>query len=160
MRRLSIAVALVLVFAVFAYAGARGKKYKEHTIHGMKYDQHTIELLLDDSEVPAEVTADERGVKKLKGKFKLDKSKPVEEAALDFIDKHRNAFGLKDPKRELKLRDDKPSWHMSFQQYYNDVPVWSHSIGIHLGADDEIIAGIHYCTGCEFKFIEHILIIS
>jgi len=142
LRRLTVAVALVLTVAAVAYAGPKGKKYGKHTIHGMKYDKAAIEKLIDDSEVPAEVTADERGVQKLKGKFKLDKSMEVEDAAVDFIDRHRNAFKLKDPKKELKLDEKKVhkegDTHIYYQQTYNGLPIWQKMATIHLDKNNDI----------------------
>jgi Peptidase propeptide and YPEB domain/Fungalysin/Thermolysin Propeptide Motif len=132
LRKLALATVLVLAVAVTA---AAGEKYGQHTIRGMNYDKAAVEKLLDDSEVPAEVTADERGVKELKGKFRLDQSMPVEDAVLDFIDRHRNAFMLKDPKKELK-RNSKEG--LRYQQIYNGVPVWGHSLSVHLNQDYDV----------------------
>ncbi len=150
MRKLSVTVALVLAVATVAYAGPKGKKYGEHTIHGMRYDKAAVEKLLDDSEVPAEVTADERGVQKLKGKFKLDRSMTVEDAAVDFIDRHRNAFKLKEPKKELKLEEKKiyktgkGGGILYYDQTYNGLPVWGHLVSVIFTTDsdiDEIVGG-------------------
>ena len=70
------------------------------------------------------------------------RNKPVDEAALDFIDKHRNAFGLKSPKNELKLlRKSEQQWgsvDVSFQQNINGVPIWGSSVGVHLNKDKDI----------------------
>jgi len=147
MKHITTAFVLVLAFATVVHAGQRGKKYGEHTIHGMKYDRAAIEKLLDDSEVPAEVTADERSVQKLKGKFKLDRSMKVADAAVDFIDQHRNAFKLKDPKKELKTtrieNHKEGDIHVRYQQTYDDIPVWGQEIIVHInkGHDlDRIIA--------------------
>jgi hypothetical protein len=107
MKYISIALALVLALATVAFAGARGKKYGKHTIHGINYDRAAVEKLLDDSEVPGEVKAYAWGIREVKGRFKLDKSMKLEDAMLDFVDRHRNAFKLKDPKNELKQRGQK-----------------------------------------------------
>jgi Zn-dependent metalloprotease len=142
MKHISIALVLVLALATVAFAGARGKKYGKHTIHGMNYDRAAVEKLLDDSEAPAEVTADERGVQKLKGKFKLDKSMNIEDAAVDFIDRHRDAFKLKDPKKELRLDEKKVhkegDTHIYYEQTYNDVPIWQAMVTVHLDKDNDI----------------------
>jgi len=138
MRKLTLTLALLLAVATVAYAGPKGRKYGEHTIHGMHYDKAAIEKLLDDSEVPAEVTAYDVGVREVKGKFKLDKSAKVEDAAVDFIDQHRNAFKLKDPKKELKQRGEKFKYGAGFQQIYNGIPVWLKGIGVSLDKDHDI----------------------
>ncbi|MBI5696562.1 MAG: hypothetical protein HZC51_12670, partial [Nitrospirae bacterium] len=77
------------------------------------------------------------------GKFKIDKNKPVEEAALDFIDRHRNAFGLQYAKKEFKLSEKK---HRSsygdafihYQQIYNDIPIWGKVLTVHQNKDQDI----------------------
>jgi len=147
MKRLVVlpVLALVLVFASAAHAGPRVKKYGIHTIHGKNYDRGAIEKLLDDSDGPAVVSADENVIGRLKGKFKLDKSKPVEEAAVaavDFIDRHRNAFKLKEPKKELKLRskDIHPNGNISIslKQTFNGIPIWGKSMGVHLTKQHDI----------------------
>ncbi len=142
MKKLTIAITLILVVATVALAGPKGKKYGKHTIHGMGYDKAAIEKLLDDSEVPGEVTAYAWGIRKVNGKFKLDRAMKVEDAAVDFIDQHRNAFKLKAPKKELKLirkeNHKKGNIHVRYQQTYNGIPVWGQEIIVHINKEHEL----------------------
>ncbi|MBI5191080.1 MAG: hypothetical protein HZA22_10435 [Nitrospirae bacterium] len=115
-------------------AGAGPKR----VIHGKPDDRAAVMALLDESEGDAEAWSTEKYIFKLKGKFKIDKDKPADEAALDFIDRHRSLFWFKEPKHELRLSDREPSADMSFQQSVNGVSVWGHSLCIHLDNDDEV----------------------
>jgi len=142
-----VAVLMVLVAAVaFAQQADHGKdkdKNKEnqgprHVIHGKPENRHAIDMLLDESLDDAEVAAEDT-ISELKGRFKLDKSKPEEEAAIDFIDRHRNAFGLKNPRGELRvLRKEeiknhtktKNRTHTLFEQVFNGVPIWNKRLGV------------------------------
>jgi Zn-dependent metalloprotease len=139
---LALAMALVAVSAFAAQAEQGGDKDKpKRIIHGKPADRHAIEMLLDESDGDAEVAAG-KTISELKGRFKLDKSKPVEEAAVDFIDRHRNAFGLKNPKDELKLikkvTTQKGMTYVHLQQTYNGVPVWQKIVTVHLDKDEDI----------------------
>ncbi|MBI5191373.1 MAG: PepSY domain-containing protein [Nitrospirae bacterium] len=135
--------ALLLVFApvIMSAALARADEATAkpmRVIHGNPVDRRAVEALLDESVGDAEVKIGRGKVKELKGKFRIDKNKPVEEAALDFIDRHRNAFGLKDPKRELKQSGTKAEYGAHYQQEYNGVPIWLHSMSVYLDKDHDV----------------------
>jgi len=142
MKRSVILLTLVLIFAQTTYAGPKGKKYGIHTIHGKNYDRGAIEKLLDESDEPANVYAGENGISELEGKFRLDRNKPVEEAAVNFIDRHRHAFKLKEPKKELKLQNkNEDKWGLTdihYQQTCNGVPIWGKVISVHIDRENDI----------------------
>ena len=117
---------------------------KRVTIHGKHEDKRAIERLADESLDDVEIETGPKTIIKLKGRFKIDRNKPVEEAAVDFIDRHRNAFGLKNPKEELQLEDEKNkrSSILSFQQTYNGVPVWQKGIGVLVNRENNEILQI------------------
>ncbi|MBI5190969.1 MAG: hypothetical protein HZA22_09865 [Nitrospirae bacterium] len=146
-----IAALFMVLVSVVVFAGqAEMKKDKggdngkpKRTIHGNPENRRAVEALLDESEGDAEVEMDGRGkrVTRLKGKFRIDRNKPVEEAALDFIDRHGNAFGLKDAKRELiKEERAKDSDITTYQQIYNGVPVWQKGMGARTNKDGDIVS--------------------
>ncbi|MBI5695567.1 MAG: hypothetical protein HZC51_07500 [Nitrospirae bacterium] len=141
-RKLALIVmAMMMAFASVAMpAGADETAAKpKRTIHGGDhYDIGSVERMLDESLGDADAYVHDKGIIKLKGKFPIDKNKPVEEAVLDFIDRHRNAFGLKDAKRELKQRGEKFNYGAGFQQIYNGVPVWQKGVGVSLDKDYDI----------------------
>ena len=81
-------------------------------------------------------------IRNLAGRFRIDKSKPVEEAALDFIDRHREAFGFNNPKVELrldkKMEHKEGDAHVYFQQTYHGVPIWQKIVNIHVANSRDI----------------------
>lgn len=117
----------VVAFVLFTAAVASAAQI--HTVP--KLDQRVIDKLLGESLGDREVRINPGGtrVTELKGRFPIDKEKPVPEAVLDFIGRHRDAFGLKDPETELKTPQMLNDYFI-FEQVYNGVPVW----GKHLGA--------------------------
>lgn len=143
---------MLMLYAVPVFAGQGepaangngGKPVKNYNIRGKAVDRHAVEMLLDESEVDGgvEMSFDGKTVKKLRGSFKLDRSKPEEEAAVDFIDRHRNAFGLKNPRMELKLiKKEVDKWGFSTIQYkhvFNGVPIWDDIVGVHLDENKNI----------------------
>ncbi|MBI5695364.1 MAG: hypothetical protein HZC51_06435, partial [Nitrospirae bacterium] len=108
-----IASLVMVLVSVVVFAGqAEMKKDKggddgkpKRIIHGKPENRRAVEALLEESAGDAEITAGPQTISRLEGKFKIDKNKPVEEAALDFIDRHRNAFGLQYAKKEFKLSE-------------------------------------------------------
>ncbi len=130
---------VLLTAGAFAQVNAGGATKPGYNIKGGKpVDRYAIETLMDDSLVPAEVTMSRSGkiAGEVRGKFSIDTSKPLEEACLDFIDRHRDAFGLKDPKSELKLSrkdiDTSGRIHLLFQQMYNGIPIENSGVGVNL----------------------------
>ena len=132
-------------------AGA-GKKYNikgGEVLKGGRWEQQiadrpAIEKLLDESEIAGEATVSQDGktLTSLTGRFKIDSDKPVEEAVLDFIDRHRDSFALKDPKNELKFsHKDTNDWrlNLSYQQIYKGIPIYWYWLNAHL-KDGKIIS--------------------
>lgn len=142
--KIIVAILIVLIAAIaFAEQTEINKPaIPRYNIKGGKpVDRHSIERLMDDSLEPAEVRMHPNGkrIMEVNGRFSIDKSEPVEEAAVDFIDKHRNAFGLKKPKGELrvlkKYQDEfrkkfKDRSLISFEQLFNGVPIWNKRLGV------------------------------
>ncbi|MBI5695322.1 MAG: hypothetical protein HZC51_06210 [Nitrospirae bacterium] len=129
---------LMLAFALAYTAPSRADEAAakpKRVIHGNPQDRRAVEALLEESVGDAEVTVG-KTISSLNGKFKLDKNKPVEDAALDFIDRHRNAFGLKNAKREFKLirRDEHEEGdvNLRFNQSFNGVPIWGKELIVHI----------------------------
>ncbi len=116
----------------------QGKKY---VIHGKPVERRAVENMMEESIEDGEVWAG-KTVSKLKGRFHLDKNKSVEEAAVDFIDRHRNAFGLKNPKAELKFQEKhtikEGLTYVHFQQTLNGIPVWESIVSVVLDKDNNI----------------------
>jgi len=140
-----LAVFLVLVSAVaFAQQAEKGveKSGPKRIIHGKPADRRAVEMLLDESDGDAAVDAADKTIIKLKGKFKIDRNKPIEEAVVDFIDRHRNAFGLNNAKEELIL-NRKDSYNegdvdLRFNQSYRGVPIWGCEVLVHLDKTREL----------------------
>jgi Zn-dependent metalloprotease len=61
-----------------------------------------------------------------------------------FFEQYKNLLQLRDPVRELRLRDYRTdelgSKHLKFEQTYQGVPVWASEVTLHLDANDEIYA--------------------
>jgi Zn-dependent metalloprotease len=133
------AILLVLIGAV-AFAGQGHEK--RVIIHGKHEDKRAIENLADDSEGDVEIDTGPKTIINIKGRFRLDLSKPVEDEAVDFIDRHRDAFGLKNPQEELKLyRKEVDKWGLTdifYQQTYNGVPIWSSGVSVLLNRSKEV----------------------
>ncbi|MGC2424823.1 MAG: PepSY domain-containing protein [Nitrospirota bacterium] len=129
------AILLVLIGAV-AFAGQGHEK--RVIIHGKHEDKRAIESLADDSEGDVEIDTGSKQVGVVQGQFEIDHSEPVDDAIVDFIDRHRDAFGLKNPKEELKRRGEKAEYGGHFQQMYNGVPIWGHSVGVFLDKNHNI----------------------
>ncbi|MBI5189259.1 MAG: hypothetical protein HZA22_01095 [Nitrospirae bacterium] len=140
---MALFVVLVSASAFAGEAGTQNDGVKpKRIIHGKPQDRRAVEALLEESEGDAEAESSDKVVFKLKGKFKIDKGKPVVEAVLDFIDRHRNAFGLKNPNKELKLdstdKHKEGDAHVYYQQTYNGVPIWSKIVNIHINKGGDI----------------------
>jgi hypothetical protein len=121
-----LGAAFVLLLVLFAAAVASAAKI--HTVP--KLDQRVIDKLLDESLGDREVRINPGRTRiiELNGRFPIDKDKAIPEAVLDFIGRHREAFGLKNPVAELRaLRED--NGHILFEQVYNGVPVWGKQLG-------------------------------
>jgi len=118
-----------------------GPSYK---MSGTHVDMHAVDRLMVESEAGGKVMAGDthRTLLDILGKFSLDKDAPPEDSALAFIERHRAAFGLKDPKSELKLEDNRTDkihhTHLSFQQVYKGVPVWKSLFVVHIDKDSNI----------------------
>ena len=141
--------AFVVVLVLFTAAVTSAAQI--HTVP--KLDQRVVDKLLDESLGDREVRINpgETRVSELKGRFPIDKDKPVPEAILDFIGRHRAAFGLKNPQAELRaLQKDEDSGHIIFEQVYNGVPVWGKQLGVtvvngeivHINGDNAPTPGI------------------
>jgi len=143
-------VVVLMLFAGIALAGQDGAggngspQAKKYNIRGKPVDRHAVEMLLDESEVDGSVEMgyDGKTVKELRGRFKLDTGKLAEEAAVDFIDRHRNAFGLKNPKAELKLIEKNKIkeglTYIHYQQALNGVPLYGNIVSVVLDKDNTI----------------------
>ena len=132
--KIAFAVLFVLIGAV-AFAGQGHEK--RVIIHGKHEDKRAIENLADDSEGDVDIDTGPKSIISVQGRFSIDHSEPIDDAIVDFIDRHRDAFGLKNPKEELKRRE-KAEYGGHFQQMYNGVPIWGHSIGVFLDKDHNI----------------------
>jgi len=142
-----LVVAVVcLLMGTYAHAGGKALAYGKHKIKGEHVDMAAVESLLDESTEPGYVEVGKSGksIEKIKGKFPLDKSKPVEEAVLDFVDKHRNAYGLEHSKEELKM--DKSSVDTSigggrvhYKLMHKGVSVWRKGLSAYYNKDGDII---------------------
>ncbi|MGC2423237.1 MAG: hypothetical protein WA666_02665 [Nitrospirota bacterium] len=155
-----IIIASILLVTFSAMANAQpgdtvgGKKYE---IKGkVEMDKHAIDKLMDDSEEDGEVemSPDGKSIVDLEGKFKISQDKSFEEACLDFIDRHKDAFGLKAPREELKTSNElifynqkDGSNHILFNQYYhglrimkNTYPIMQANFYIHRNKDGYIYA--------------------
>lgn len=152
-----IAALFMVLLPVVVFAGqAELKKDKggddgipKRVIHGMPVNGYAVEMLLIESEGDAEVElrGAGKGIGRLKGKFHIDRSKPVEDAVLDFMDRHGDSFGLDEPSKEMKLvrKNELPqgSVNLRFEQMYKGVPVSGNEILVHVnksGYLDKIIA--------------------
>ena len=105
--------------------------------HGENFkDKRALVNLVDDSEGDVEIDAGPKSVFSLKGRFKIDTSKSLDEAVVEFFDRHRDAFGLKNPKDELKLT--RKSGTLRFQQTYNGIPIWGAEVLVHVNKNREL----------------------
>ena len=93
-----------------AMAGQRGAeqggKKPKYSIEGKHENMRSVENMMEESEEsdePAMVSVYDKEVTRLEGRFKIENGIPVEEAVVNFIDKHRNAFGLKNPKAVVSI---------------------------------------------------------
>ena len=63
---------------------------------------------------------------------------------MDFVEEHRSLFRLEQPGDELQLQrawsDRLGRHHASFQQRYDDLPVWNHDIVVHLDPNGQMYA--------------------
>lgn len=132
---------LLVLLASDAFAGQGHEK--RVTIHGKHEDRRAIESLADDSEDDVEIYTGPKTVMELKGRFKIDANKPVEEAAVNFIDRHRNAFGLKNPKEEFKVHskseDKKGNITIQYEQMYKGIRIWDSGLTVTTNKQSEII---------------------
>jgi len=127
--------AFVVVIIFFAAAVAPAAQIRPLP----KLDQRVVDKLLDESRGEREARINPGGTRiiDLNGRFPIDKDKPVPDAVLDFISRHREAFGLKDPKAELRAPQQLNDYFI-FEQVFNGVPVWGKQLGV-LVVNGEIV---------------------
>ena len=81
-------------------------------------------------------------VRGLSGRFAITPKKDTSEAVLDFIDTHKRAFGLADPRSELRLSRKKEykegDRHFRYQQTYKGLVVWGKQVLVTVNPDNEI----------------------
>ena len=144
---LFLALMAATAFGQQADKGAGGNGLKQKPKYKIGGDVNkvknlsAIKALMEESIEGGEVYAEDT-IGELRGRFPLDKSKSVDEAALDFIDRHKEAFGLKNPKWELKLTrkdvDERGNIHLRYQQTYNGVPIWGEEFLAHVNKECEV----------------------
>lgn len=106
-----------------------------------------VERLLSESLVEPMVRlmpADMR-VRELKGRFPLKEAQRVDRALMDFIVRHRDAFGLSEPGAELlvsRVETAEGASRVVFQQLYKGIPIWGRKLVMDVNADGELVVAV------------------
>ena len=143
MKKISFTVPFILI-AALAFAQQPEKiRVKNYRIHGASKNRKALERLLDDSIDSGEIVVGQRTEIQVNGRFAIGSSQPVDKAVMDFIVKHRDAFELKNPKKELKIeKNNSNERFIVFDQRYDGLPVWKNcrkaNILIYLNEKHEI----------------------
>lgn len=109
--------------------------------------EDALERLLSESTVRPKVRLVGRQprVRELIGRFPLEKNGRPDEALLSFLERHRAAFGLSEPRAELvasrtQARDGLS--RVTFQQTAGGIPVWGRTLEMDVSPDGELVLAV------------------
>jgi hypothetical protein len=110
MKRIPAFVIFSLLISGSAHAADEHfvRYYGEHEIVGSPTDVEAVKTMLDESVIPSRAVAD-GFISRLDGEFPIDPDKRRSEAIIDFVSRHRAAFGLMDPREEIGILLEEPA---------------------------------------------------
>jgi len=114
MKRIVLVILASFLFSAPASADFFKFYYGEHEIVGTPSDLGAVKAMLDESKVPARAAVD-GNLTRLDGQFPIDPYKRRHEAIVEFVARHRAAFGLKDPVSELAIQYEEAVKTIPFQ---------------------------------------------